>query len=283
MACPYGTNNLEKHNEMKKLITLLTCIVAAGMFIASASAEPAKVTWQDLALPSAKITNPFENLTSDQKDSLRRILRLEREDEPEKRVYVQRRIRELAQMDEPEKKAEADKLRKLARFELMDPQQKKAEADKIRAELAAQGLDADGLLAARLKIMEQRRSAGNSINEALIGEEIRIPGYVLPLEMLGRKAVEFLLVPTVGACIHTPPLPPNQMIHVIYPQGVEIRGIYDPAWVTGVVEADQSVQDVRYPDGQSRVEVSYGMKPARVEAYRTARATPVKTGAFEGQ
>lgn len=267
MACPYGTNNLEKHNEMKKLITLLTCIVAAGMFIASASAEPAKVTWQDLALPSAKITNPFENLTSDQKDSLRRILRLEREDEPEKRVYVQRRIRELAQMDEPEKKAEADKLRKLARFELMDPQQKKAEADKIRAELAAQGLDADGLLAARLKIMEQRRSAGNSINEALIGEEIRIPGYVLPLEMLGRKAVEFLLVPTVGACIHTPPPPANQMIHVVYPEGVEIRGLYDPAWVSGVVEADQSVRDVRYADGQSKVEVSYSMKSARVAPY----------------
>ena len=252
---------------MKRITALLSCAVAAGMFATSALAGPAEVSWQDLAPPSDGIANPFESLTSEQMEALRTILRLEREDEPEKRAYAQRRIRELEQMDDPEKKAEADELRKLARFELMDPQEKKAEADKIRAELAAQGLDADGLLAARLEIMEQRRAAANSINEALIGQEIRIPGYVLPLEMRNRKAVEFLLVPTVGACIHTPPPPANQLIHVVYPEGIEIRGLYDPAWVTGVVEADQSVQDVRYADGQSRVEVSYGMNPARVEPY----------------
>ena len=85
--------------------------------------------------------------------------------------------------------------------------------------------------------------------------------------MQGRKAVEFLLVPTLGACIHRPPSPTNQLIHVVYPEGIEIRGLYDPARVTGVVEADSSVQDVRYADGQSRVEVSYGMKSARVEPY----------------
>jgi len=267
MACPYGFNRLNKDNEMKKITGLLSCAVATGILAASALAEPTEVTWQDLAPPSAEIANPFESLTSDQMEALRSIIRLEREDEPEKRVYAQRRIRELEQMDDPEKKAEADELRKLARFELMDPQEKKAEADRIRAELAAQGLDADALLAARLEIMEQRRAAASSINEALIGQEVRIPGYVLPLEMQGRKAVEFLLVPTVGACIHTPPPPGNQMIHVVYPEGVEIRGLYDPAWVSGVVEADQSVRDVRYADGQSKVEVSYSMKSARVAPY----------------
>lgn len=252
---------------MKRSTGLLTCAMVAGLFAASALAGPAEVTWRDLAPPSAEIANPFESLTSDQMEALRRILRLGREDEPEKRAYAQRRIRELEQTDDPQKKAQADELRRIARYELMDVQEKKAEADKIRAELAAQGLDADGLLAARLEVMEQRRAAANSINEALIGKEVRIPGYVLPLEMQGRKAVEFLLVPTVGACIHTPPPPANQLIHVVYPDGVEVRGLYDPAWVTGVVEADQSVQDVRYADGQSRVEVSYGMKSARVEPY----------------
>ena len=141
------------------------------------------------------------------------------------------------------------------------------EAAKIRAEFAAQGLDADRLLAARLEIIERRREAANSINAALVGKEIRIPGYLLPLKMQGRKAVEFLLVSTVGACSSTPPPPANQVIHVVYPDGIEIRGIYDPAWVTGVVDANRSVQDVRYPDGQSRVEVGYGVKSARVEPY----------------
>jgi len=253
---------------MKRITVLLSCAVGAGMFAASAFSEPTEVTWQDLAPPPpAEIANPFERLTSDQMQALRRILRLEGEDEPEKRAYVRRRIRELEQMDDPESQAEADQLRELARFELMEKQEKKVEADAIRAELAAQGLDADGLLAARLGIMEQRRAAASSINEALVGQAIRIPGYVLPLEMRNRRAVEFLLVPTVGACIHTPPPAANQVIHVVSPDGIQIRGLYDPAWVTGVVEAEQSVQDVRYADGQSRVEVSYRMKSAKVVPY----------------
>jgi len=257
-----GSNSFEKDNDMNRIAGLRAFAVATGMFAASALAGPAEVTWRDLAPPPAEIANPFERLTSDQMEALRRILRLQREDEAEKRTYAQRR------------KAEADALRRLLRFELMDEQEKKAEADAIRAELAAQGLDADRLLAVRLEIMEQRRAAANSVNEALIGKEIRISGYVLPLEMRNRKAVEFLLVPTVGTCIHTPPPPANQMIHVVYPEGIEIRGLYDPAWVTGVVQADQSVQNVRYVDGQSRVEVGYGMKFARVEPYRTASAEP---------
>ena len=154
---------------MNRITGLLSCAVVAATFAASAPAEPAEVTWRDLVPPSAEIANPFESLTSEQIEALRRILRLEREDEPEKRAYAQRRIRELEQMDDLEKKAEADELRRLARFELMAPLEKKAEADGIRAELAAQGLDADGLLAARLEIMGQRRAAANSINEVLVG------------------------------------------------------------------------------------------------------------------
>ncbi len=39
---------------------------------------------------------------------------------------------------------------------------------------------------------------------------------MLPLEMSGPKAVEFLLVPTVEACAHTPPPPPpNQLVYVV--------------------------------------------------------------------
>ena len=252
---------------MKRITTLLACAALVGMFAASAFAEPKIVTWRDLEPPPTEIANPFESLTSDQMEALRRILRLEGEDEPEKRAYAQRRIRELEEMDDPKKKAEAEELRKLARFELMDEQQKKIEADKIRAELATQGVDADELLTVRLKIIEQRYAAANSINEAIVGQQIRIPGYILPLEVRDRKAVEFLLVPTVGACIHTPPPPANQVIHVVYLEGIEIRGLYDPAWVTGVVEADQSVQDVRYADGRSKVVVNYDIKSTRVEPY----------------
>jgi hypothetical protein len=49
-----------------------------------------------------------------------------------------------------------------------------------------------------------------TLNEALI----QIEGYIVPLEDDLRESSEFLLVSSAGACIHTPPPPPNQIIHV---------------------------------------------------------------------
>ncbi|MEL7232570.1 MAG: DUF3299 domain-containing protein, partial [Pseudomonadota bacterium] len=49
--------------------------------------------------------------------------------------------------------------------------------------------------------------------EDLNGELIRIPGYIVPFDFNPRKRHEsFLFVPYMGACIHTPPPPPNQII-----------------------------------------------------------------------
>ncbi len=212
---------------MNKIARWLASSLVAGLAAVSAGsaiAEPAEVRWSDLAPPVAEISNPFESLTNEQMDALRRIIRLE----------------------------------------WVGDAKKTAEANALRADLAAQGLDVEGLFAARLKIIEQRRQATSSLNEAILGKEVRIPGYVLPLEMRDRKAVEFLLVPTVGACIHTPPPPANQLIHVVHPEGIEIKGLYDPVWVTGVVEAGRSTKNVRYSDGQTKVEVGYGMRHASV-------------------
>ena len=46
--------------------------------------------------------------------------------------------------------------------------------------------------------------------EELDGANIRMPGYVLPLEFDGHKVTEFFLVPYVGACMHAPVPPPKQ-------------------------------------------------------------------------
>lgn len=216
---------------MNKIARWLAGSLVAGLAAVSAGAaiaEPAELKWSDLAPPVAKISNPFESLTNEQMDALRKIIRLE----------------------------------------VVGDAKKTAEANALRADLTAQGLDVEGLFAARLKIIEQRRQATSSLNEAILGKEVRIPGYVLPLEMRDRKAVEFLLVPTVGACIHTPPPPANQLIHVVHPEGIEIMGLYDPVWVTGVVEEGRATKDVRYSDGQTKVEVGYGMRDVTVVPYR---------------
>ncbi|MDX2193290.1 MAG: DUF3299 domain-containing protein [Gemmatimonadales bacterium] len=48
----------------------------------------------------------------------------------------------------------------------------------------------------------------------LNGQVVRIPGFIVPLDDGLREGNEFLLVPYYGACIHTPPPPPNQMVMV---------------------------------------------------------------------
>jgi hypothetical protein len=54
-----------------------------------------------------------------------------------------------------------------------------------------------------------------SVNKALDGNNVRLPGFIVPLEVSKEgKVTEFFLVPYVGACIHVPPPPPNQLIYV---------------------------------------------------------------------
>jgi hypothetical protein len=197
---------------------------------ALASAEDRVIYFDDLARPVTEIVNPFADLGADQMDELRELLGL--------------RMR----MEDGETGLED-------------------RAESLEASLAEQGLDVDWLFAKRIEIMEQRTVAASAVNDEVIGEPVRIPGYLLPLEVKDRKVIEFLLVPTVGACIHTPPPPANQMVHVRYPEGFEIKGYYDPIWIEGVLRAQNSLQDVRYSDGEAQVGVSYAMDAASVRPF----------------
>lgn len=79
----------------------------------------------------------------------------------------------------------------------------------------------------------------------LDGKRVRIPAYITPLEFQGESLIkEFLLVPYVGACMHTPPPPSNQIVHVQSPEAVEFRGMYEPVWATGVIRTESVKSDL---------------------------------------
>jgi hypothetical protein len=76
---------------------------------------------------------------------------------------------------------------------------------------------------------------------ALDGSKILLGGYPVPLETNEKgRFVEFFLVPYPGACIHVPPPPPNQIVLVRYPQGIDLQDIYAPLWVTGTLRVEVS-------------------------------------------
>jgi uncharacterized protein len=72
-------------------------------------------------------------------------------------------------------------------------------------------------------------------NPAFVGQAVRIPGFVVPLEETKDGVKEFLLVPYFGACIHTPPPPANQIIHVLAKEPARGVKSMDPVWISGLL------------------------------------------------
>lgn len=105
------------------------------------------------------------------------------------------------------------------------------------------------------------------INPSLDGERIRMPGYALPLEFTGTGATEMFLVPFVGACIHVPPPPPNQIVSISLEEPVMVGGLFEPVWVTGRMLVEQSSQSLSLVDGAADIPYGYRLTDVRVEPY----------------
>ena len=97
--------------------------------------------------------------------------------------------------------------------------------------LAAMG---DGDPRAIQALNELKRAWDNAPTEpSMDNARIRIPGFVVPLDAEGEALHEFLLVPYFGACIHTPPPPANQIIHVTLATPAKGVRLMDAVWVSG--------------------------------------------------
>jgi uncharacterized protein len=72
----------------------------------------------------------------------------------------------------------------------------------------------------------------------LNGKRVKIGGYVVPLDFESTTVKEFLLVPFVGACIHVPPPPSNQIVYVKTEKGFEVGNTFDPVTVTGTIKTE---------------------------------------------
>ncbi|OCR24535.1 lipoprotein [Pseudomonas syringae] len=81
--------------------------------------------------------------------------------------------------------------------------------------------------------------------KALNGQRVRLPGYIVPLEVSEEgRVIEFLLVPYFGACIHVPPPPSNQIVHVTSELGVKVDELYQPYWIEGPMQVKASTSEL---------------------------------------
>lgn len=79
----------------------------------------------------------------------------------------------------------------------------------------------------------------------VLGHPIRLPGYVVPLASTqDGRLNEFLFVPYYGACIHVPPPPPNQIVHVMLSKPIAMPDIYAPFFLAGTLTAQKQQSDL---------------------------------------
>jgi hypothetical protein len=100
------------------------------------------------------------------------------------------------------------------------------------------------------------------------GQRVRIPGFVVPLERSRNEVSEFLLVPYFGACIHVPPPPANQIIHVVPAKPVKNIETMDAVWVMGMMETKRSAADKERDKRMGMGVAGYRMKAEAVEPYK---------------
>ncbi|MCT8160662.1 DUF3299 domain-containing protein [Pseudoruegeria sp. SHC-113] len=221
------TIGAQQHNSRALLsVSRLLPFVAALALPFEVHAEAGTLTdWQDLAPAVEAFEDPFLGLTYRQKDDLRIVLK--------------------------------------ASVESGDADQAQS-ASEARARLQSVGLDADTLLQQRLVVMEKRRARDTGVTEEFLGQDVVVDGYVLPLASRDGRVTSFLLVPWVGACIHTPAPPPNQMIRVDVAEGIKASETFHAIRLQGVLQHKPSVSNLFLVDGQSLVEASYALESAEV-------------------
>jgi hypothetical protein len=105
-----------------------------------------------------------------------------------------------------------------------------------------------------------QQSPAAPVVEALDGQAVKLPGYIVPLDVTDEgRVTEFLLVPYFGACIHVPPPPSNQIVHVTTELGVLLDALYQPFWIEGALKVEQSSSEL--------AEAGYQMRADKIYAY----------------
>ncbi|MFK7874759.1 MAG: DUF3299 domain-containing protein [Paracoccaceae bacterium] len=89
------------------------------------------------------------------------------------------------------------------------------------------------------------------------GAVVRLPGFIVPIDYSGTGVTAFILVPFVGACVHVPPPPANQLVFVTTQKPYESSGLFEPVNVIGMFgTASTSTQlaDIAYALSADHIE-----------------------------
>ncbi|MGI9424521.1 MAG: DUF3299 domain-containing protein [Hyphomicrobiaceae bacterium] len=222
---------------MLRGLLAVSCAAILALTVQIASSEALlRIDWSDLVPRKQGLENPFVGLTDDQRYTLGNVAR----------------IRELK-----------------ARGALADDPATRADGMKYERQLTQQGIDVDGLLAEYQVFKERVTSQRSQLQSSLNGKDAKIAGYLIPLQFDPEGATEFLLVPYVGACIHTPPPPRNQIVYLRSKKPFKITTLFQAVWAKGRLSTKPGSHELSFVDGQRDIETGYFLEAAELSRYRS--------------
>ena len=88
-----------------------------------------------------------------------------------------------------------------------------------------------------LRGLDVRTGVASPLLEMIAGTDVKIAGYMVPLDDGFEEVSEFLLVATAGACVHTPAPPGNQIVYARMVSGrpAKVELMYS-VWACGKLE-----------------------------------------------
>ena len=207
-------------------------VLISGVCLVWLCASPVQaeipLTWEDLQPTTATLQNPYAHLSIEQTAELSTLAALT--------MWV----------DENQVGPDSLEAQEIAR---------------LTQKFQAQSLDVAALLSQVDQAQAYWQQQSQTTNPAWTGKTVKLSGYVLPLAWNPAEEItEFLLVPYVGACIHVPPPPPNQIIYIQPEQALAEPGLFMPVDVEGQLRSQPATYDLFLVDGSRPVQVSYALK-----------------------
>ncbi|MGB7240799.1 MAG: DUF3299 domain-containing protein [Sulfitobacter sp.] len=108
--------------------------------------------------------------------------------------------------------------------------------------------------------LTSQQPASGGVRTEWNGQIVRLPGFIVPIDHKGTGVTAFILVPYVGACVHVPPPPANQLVFVTTPTPYESNGLYEPVNVIGMF----GVSSLR----THLADIGYALSADEIEPYR---------------
>jgi len=194
------------------------------------------IKWTNLLPQAAPLKDPFNTLTQDQRFDIETI------------IWARSLSTEERALDHNRQPVE--------------------DAAKYEREFRKAGLNIEKLLKDQAVFSTKTAQRQNQVNSSLNGKDVKIAGYLLPLEFSEKAEKDFLLVPYVGACVHVPPPPANQLVLIRLAKGMQVKDLYTPVWISGQMKTKMSSKALNLADGSRDVSVAYHIDAANAEIYK---------------